>query len=136
MIEGDGVVRGLDVFAGFIDDGRLYLMGEIGAPTSAATWVYPLGTVHPRGPSFPAPAVPERWLEATYGPSWAVPDPAFKFTTSERTVTPAAPAGSAGTSTNRAAWERAYSGNRGRLPTAKPSPWPARRRRTSRPGEP
>ena len=30
--EGDGVVRGLDVFGGFLMDGRLYLMGEIGDP--------------------------------------------------------------------------------------------------------
>jgi hypothetical protein len=124
VVEGDGVVRGLDVFAGFIDgspeEGRLYLMGEIGADFRR-DWIYPLGTCTLEGHTFPAPAVPERWLEAAYGPSWAVPDPAFKFTTSERTVHQLT-GWFRGTSSNRAAWERNYSGNRGRLPADKPSP--------------
>ncbi len=55
-----------------------------------------------------------------YGPSWAVPDPAFQFTTSDRTVRQLS-GWFRGTSTHRAAWERAYSGSRGRLPTGKPS---------------
>jgi hypothetical protein len=118
--EGDGVVRGLDVFAGFIDDGRLYLMGEVGADFRR-DWVYPTTTCTLEGHTFPAPAVPERLLEAMYGPSWAVPDPAFQFTTSERTVHQLS-GWFRGTSTNRAAWERAYSGARGKLPTGKPSP--------------
>ena len=54
-------------------------MGEIGADFRRE-WVYPLTTCTLEGHTFPAPAAPERWLEATYGPSWAVPDPAFKFT--------------------------------------------------------
>ena len=87
--EGDGVVRGLDVFAGFIDETSLgsvlYVMGEIAADFQR-DWVYPVRTCVLEGQSFPAPAVPERWLEASYGPSWAVPDPAFQFTTSDRTV--------------------------------------------------
>jgi SAM-dependent methyltransferase len=36
--------------------------------------------------SFPAPAQPERLLEATYGPTWRTPDPAYKFTTPRSTV--------------------------------------------------
>ena len=59
---------------------RLYLMGEIGADFRRE-WVYPLGTCTLEGHTFPAPAVAGALLEATYGPSWAVPDPAFKFTT-------------------------------------------------------
>ncbi len=132
VVEGDGVVRGLDVFAGFIDDGRLYQMGEIGADFRRE-WIYPLGTCTLEGHSFPSPAVPERWLEAAYGPSWAVPDPAFKFTTSQRTVKQLT-GWFRGTSTNRAAWERTYSGNRGRLPTAKPSPVARKAHRTLRDG--
>ena len=127
VVEGDGVVRGLDVFAGFIDDtgepaggGRLYLMGEIGADFRRE-WVYPLSECTLEGRTFPAPAEPERWLEATYGPSWEVPDPAFKFTTSARTVHQLT-GWFRGTATNRSAWERAYSGARGKVPTAKPSP--------------
>ena len=123
VVEGDGVVRGLDVFAGFIDgsaeDSRLYLMGEIGADFRRE-WVYPLTTCTLEGHTFPAPAVPERWLEATYGPSWAVPDPAFKFTPSDRTVRQLT-GWFRGTSVNRSTWERTYSGNRGKLPTSKPS---------------
>jgi hypothetical protein len=118
--EGDGVVRGLDVFAGFIDDGVLYVMGEVAADFQR-DWVYPVRTCTLEGQSFPAPAVPERWLEASYGPSWEVPDPAFQFTTSDRTVRQLS-GWFRGTSTNRAAWERAYSGARGKLPTGKPSP--------------
>jgi len=118
--EGDGVVRGLDVFAGFIDEGRLYVMGEVAADFRHE-WVYPLTTCTLEGHTFPAPAVPERWLEAAYGPSWAVPDPAFKFTTPRRTVAQLS-GWFRGTSSGRADWERAYSGSRGTLPTAKPSP--------------
>ena len=131
VVEGDGAVRGLDVFAGFIDDApggqRLYLMGEIGHDFRRE-WIHPLGTCTLEGHTFPAPAVPERWLEAAYGPSWAVPDPAFKFTTPERTVRQLT-GWFRGTSTNRAAWERNYSGNRGRLPSGKPSPLARKARR-------
>ena len=95
-------------------------MGEIGADFQR-DWVYPRRTCTLEGQPFPAPAVPERWLEAMYGPAWAVPDPAFQFTTADRTVRQLS-GWFRGTSTNRAAWERAYSGARGKLPTGKPSP--------------
>jgi hypothetical protein len=128
VVEGDGAVRGLDVFGGFIDDAdpssgtgsRLYQMGEIGADFRRE-WVYPLTTCTLEGQTFPSPAVPEPWLEAAYGPTWAVPDPAFKFETDPRTVRQLN-GWFRGTATNRAAWERTYSGNRGRLPSEKPSP--------------
>ncbi len=80
-----GVVIGLDVFGGFLDAGRLYLMGEIGTPFEDE-WLHPLGTAQLGGRSMPVPARPEKLLEATYGPGWQVPDPAFKFTTPPRTV--------------------------------------------------
>jgi len=76
---------GLDVFGGFLDEGRLYLMGEIGTDYRPE-WVTPLGTAELEGRSMPVPAQPERLLEATYGPGWQVPDPAFKFETPRRTV--------------------------------------------------
>jgi hypothetical protein len=124
VVEGDGAVRGLDVFAGYLDEtpegSRLYLMGEVGADFEEA-WVRPLTTCTLEGHTFPAPAVPEKFLEVMYGPTWAVPDPAFKFTTPERTVRQLN-GWFRGTSTNRAAWERNYSGSRGRLPADKPSP--------------
>ena len=79
------VTRGLDVFAGFLDQGRLYLMGEVGVDFDPS-WVFPLGTADLEGRPMPVPARPEKFLEAMYGPAWKVPDPAFKFTTPERTI--------------------------------------------------
>ena len=56
VVEGDGVVRGLDVFAGFLDgsgeDCRLYQMGEIGSDVPARVGL-PVDDVHPRGPHLP-----------------------------------------------------------------------------------
>lgn len=80
VTEPDGTLRGLDVFAGFLREGELYLMGEVGTPYRPE-WVFPLTEVELAGRTFPAPAVPERLLEAMYGPHWRVPDPAFKFET-------------------------------------------------------
>lgn len=82
--EGDGIPRGLDVFGGFLDGGRLYLMGEVGTDFEPE-WIHPLGTCELAGRQYPAPARPEKLLEAMYGPSWRVPDPAYQFETSERT---------------------------------------------------
>ncbi len=82
--EGD-VTRGLDVFGGFFDAGRLHLMGEINTPFERE-WIYPLGTAELDGRPMPVPARPEKLLEAMYGPGWRVPDPAFKFTTSAHTI--------------------------------------------------
>lgn len=76
---------GLDVFGGFLDDGRLHLMGEVGTEFREE-WIRPLGTAELEGRSLPVPAQPERLLEAMYGPGWRVPDPAFKFETPRRTV--------------------------------------------------
>ena len=75
---GDGVVRGLDVFGGFLMDDHLHLMGEIREPFRPE-WIFPLGTTVLEGRTFPAPADTDRFLRATYGPSWRVPDPAFHF---------------------------------------------------------
>jgi hypothetical protein len=91
VLEADGFARGLDVFGGFFtpwpghDEDRLYLMGEIREPFRRE-WIFPLGTCTLEGRTLPAPAEPERVLEAMYGPGWKVPDPAFKFTTPRATV--------------------------------------------------
>jgi SAM-dependent methyltransferase len=78
--ESDGSPRGLDVFGGFMLDGRLYLMGEVGH-RFRPEWIEPRSEVTLAGRTYPAPAEPDHLLEAMYGPSWRVPDPAFKFTT-------------------------------------------------------
>ncbi|WP_134764553.1 methyltransferase domain-containing protein [Nocardioides sp. 1609] len=81
----EDVTRGLDVFGGFFDGGRLHLMGEINTPFEPS-WISPLGTALLDGRPMPVPARPEKLLEAMYGPGWQVPDPAFKFTTPAHTI--------------------------------------------------
>ena len=82
--EADGTIRGLDVFGGFLRDGMLYLMGEVGAPFEPE-WIFPRGTVELEGRTFAAPAQPDRLLAAMYGEGWRVPDPAYEFTTPDST---------------------------------------------------
>ncbi|ANH36574.1 LicD family protein [Nocardioides dokdonensis FR1436] len=78
--ESDGTRRGLDVFGGFLREGVLYLMGEVGHPFERE-WIWPLGTASLEGRDLPVPARPERLLAAMYGESWRVPDPAYQFET-------------------------------------------------------
>ena len=119
VVDADGSDWGLDVFGGFLRDGRLYLMGEIGTPYDEQ-WVFPLTTSTLAGRTFPVPAAPERLLEAMYGPSWRVPDPAFHFETPLST-TRRLNGWFRGTRTHRADWDRAYSGKRDVLPRGGPS---------------
>lgn len=124
--EGDGVVRGLDVFGGFLMDGHLYLMGEIGDPFEES-WIYPLGTTRLEGRSFPAPADPDKLLTAMYGP-WRTPDPAFHFAPPATTVR-RLNGWFRGLRVGRAKWDRIYSRKQTSLP-AEPSPlvaWAAER---------
>jgi hypothetical protein len=60
-------------------------MGELGTAYDPA-WIHPLGTAELSGRPMPVPARPDKLLEASYGPGWRVPDPAFQFTTPDRTV--------------------------------------------------
>ncbi len=78
--ESDGTRRGLDVFGGFLREGVLYLMGEVGHPFEPE-WIWPLGTASLEGRELPVPAQPEHLLAAMYGESWRVPDPAYQFET-------------------------------------------------------
>ncbi len=119
VVEGDGSVRGLDVFGGFLSHGSLYLMGEVGTPFRRE-WIFPLGTCTLEGRSLPAPAEPGRMLEAMYGPGWKVPDPAFHFETSRQTVR-RLNGWFRGTRVFRDDWERRYSTRRDRLPDLGPS---------------
>ncbi len=119
VVDADGSDWGLDVFGGFLMDGRLYLMGEIGTAYDER-WIFPLTTSTLAGRTFPVPAVPERLLEATYGPGWKVPDPAFHFET-PLTTTRRLNGWFRGLRTHRAEWDRAYSGKRDVLPKDSPS---------------
>ena len=106
VAEGDGVIRGLDVFGGFLCGTRLYLLGEVGVEFERA-WIYPLTTRRLEGVEMPVPARPEPMLEAMYGPGWRVPDPAFQFKTPART-TRAFNDWFRGLSPNTRFWERHY----------------------------
>jgi SAM-dependent methyltransferase len=120
VVEGDGSVRGLDVFGGFLTHGSLYLMGEVGQPFERE-WIFPLGTCTLEGRTLPAPADPGRMLAAMYGPRWQVPDPAFHFGTSRATVR-RLNGWFRGTRVLRDEWERRYSTRRDRMPRPGPSP--------------
>jgi SAM-dependent methyltransferase len=119
VLEADGSVRGLDVFGGFLADGRLYLMGEIGTPFER-DWIFPLGTTTLEGRELPAPADTDAFLTATYGTSWRVPDPAYKFETPVSTHR-RLNGWFRGTRVRREAWDRTYS----RLPDAPPDVAPS-----------
>jgi SAM-dependent methyltransferase len=114
----DGTPRGLDVFAGFLYDGHLVLMGEIFTPFEES-WLRPLGTVELEGRQLPAPADPDRLLTAKYGPSWRVPDPTFKFETDEE-IQHRLDRWFRGTRTFRNGWDRRYSTSRHRGPIRRP----------------
>jgi len=120
VVEADGGVRGLDVFGGYFLDGKLYLMGEIGTPFEEE-WIFPLGTCTLAGRTLPAPARPEKLLEATYGPSWKVPDPAFHFTT-PRTTYRRLNGWFRGGRIMRNDWDRRFSTLREKMPKVQPSP--------------
>jgi SAM-dependent methyltransferase len=74
----DGRRVGIDVFGAFHIDGYFHMMGSLRGKLDRSV-VLPLGTVTLEGRALPAPGRPEEFLEFTYGPSWRIPDPAFKF---------------------------------------------------------
>ncbi len=113
-----GVPRGLDVFAGFLHNGHLVLLGELFTPFEEA-WLRPLGSVELEGRRLPAPADPDQLLTAKYGPSWRIPDPTFKFETDER-IQHRLDMWFRGTRTHRNGWDRRYSTSRHRGPNRTP----------------
>ncbi|MCX6401960.1 MAG: hypothetical protein NTX33_18760 [Propionibacteriales bacterium] len=119
VAEADGSVRGLDLFGGFHDHGTLFLLGEVGVPFETE-WLYPFGTCTLMGREFQCPARPEKLLEAMYGASWRVPDPAYKFETPE-TVVNRFNSWFRGSSVWRRDWERKLGGTALTPPPATPS---------------
>jgi hypothetical protein len=125
VVESDGSKRGLDVFGGFIAPATgdrspmLYLMGEVGAPFEPG-WIFPLGTTTLEGRTLPAPARPEKLLEATYGPGWKIPDPAYHFETPRSTVR-RLDGWFRGIRVFRNEWERRFSTLRATMPEGFPS---------------
>jgi hypothetical protein len=68
----------VDVFVAFYVGDTFYQLGNRSGrlPRDA---VVPTSTITLEGVEFPAPADPEAMLAFVYGPTWRVPDPAFRF---------------------------------------------------------
>ena len=68
----------VDVFVAFTVGDTFYQLGNRSGhlPREA---VVPTGTIVLEGVELPTPRDPEAMLEFVYGPTWRVPDPAFKF---------------------------------------------------------
>ena len=82
---GGGRRVGIDVFAAFHVDGTFYMVPSVTGELARSA-LLPVGEVTLEGRRFVAPAWPEALLEATYGPSWQVPDPSFEFDPSRATL--------------------------------------------------
>lgn len=74
----DGAVRNLDVFVSYVHRGIFTLERWVHGSLSIDE-ILPLGQVTLEGVALSAPARPEALLALTYGASWTVPDPAFRF---------------------------------------------------------
>jgi hypothetical protein len=119
VVEGDGHVRGLDVFGGFYSGDNLILLGEIYAPVPRSS-ILPLGTTTLQGRTLPAPRHPDELLAATYGPGWRVPDPAFVFEKPDAAYR-RLNSWFRGTAVNRRDWDSLYSKAALRPPRPQPS---------------
>lgn len=113
--------RAIDIFGGFVVDDTLYLMPEVHTPFRESM-ILPIGEVELEGRKIPAPADPEALLEATYGPSWRVPDPTFKFTTPP-SVKRRLESWMRGTMRNRGYWAPFYRGRNSADVPEEPSPF-------------
>ncbi|GAA1943380.1 hypothetical protein GCM10009717_07240 [Agromyces allii] len=70
----------VDLFLGFFHGGAYNQPIHVRAPL-AVDQLQPLADLEIGGRMLPAVADPEAWLAACYGPTWATPDPAFRFET-------------------------------------------------------
>lgn len=69
---------GVDVFGSYFFDGGFYMLPTVHGALDR-TSLLPTSTVVLEGRELIAPAKPEDLLALTYGPSWRVPDPSFKY---------------------------------------------------------
>ncbi|MFC9917635.1 class I SAM-dependent methyltransferase [Agromyces binzhouensis] len=75
----------VDVFTGYFRDGLYHQPFALRGPEVVREDLLPVVDVDVDGVALPAPARPEAWLEYAYGPNWRIPDPSFKFETSQWT---------------------------------------------------
>jgi hypothetical protein len=118
--QADGTLRYVDVFTAHWVEGVLYTPQDTGFRLPVET-ILPLTTVQLHGHEVPAPADYERLLAETYGPSWRVPDPSFKYET-PRWLSRRIGGWFGGLRAHRKPWDAFYSGQ-GRNLTRDPSPF-------------
>lgn len=118
-----GAQMAIDVYACFYVGEILYESSSVGAAVPRDA-LLPLGTVTLEGRRFPAPRDPPALLEASYGPGWEVPDPAFRYQ-----IPPSLKRrflGWYGSSMrHRRHWDRLYDGALGSEVSDSPSPFAA-----------
>jgi hypothetical protein len=130
----DGTMRFVDVFTAHWVEGVLYIPSDTGFRLGRET-ILPLSTVELMGHPVPAPADPETLLAATYGDSWRVPDPSFKYET-PRWLSRRLGGWFGGLKTHRGHWDTFYGGGQHRNVPKNPSPfaqWVAAEHPSSRP---
>lgn len=104
----DGSRLPVDVYACFYLGDTLYETASVAAPVPRSA-ILPLSEVTLEGRILPAPADPARLLEASYGPHWRTPDPAFRYDTPEP-VTQKFADWFGSTMMRRRHWDRLYRG--------------------------
>lgn len=75
----------VDVFTAFMRRGEFCEPIHVRVPERDVR-ILPLSSVRIGDERFPAPADPDAWLAACYGPNWRTPDPGFSFETPRDTV--------------------------------------------------
>jgi SAM-dependent methyltransferase len=118
--QADGTLRYVDVFTAHWVEGVLYTPQDTGFRLPVST-ILPLGTLTLHGREVPVPADHERLLEETYGPSWRVPDPSFKYET-PRWLARRIAGWFGGLRAHRKPWDSFYA-TAGRKLTRDPSPF-------------
>ncbi|WP_166997888.1 class I SAM-dependent methyltransferase [Paramicrobacterium fandaimingii] len=76
----------VDVFTAFFKEGQFYEPIHIDTDEISLDHIVPTTTLSLGGVELAAPADPEKWLAACYGPHWHTPDPTFVFETPDDTV--------------------------------------------------
>ncbi len=118
--QSDGTLRFVDVFTAHWVEGVLYTPQDTGFRLPVST-ILPLTTLTLHGREVPVPADYERLLAETYGPSWRVPDPSFKYDT-PRWLARRIAGWFGGLRAHRKPWDAFYAGA-GKKLTREPSPF-------------
>lgn len=105
--ENGDVDQFIDIFTAFFKDGTFYEPIHVATDAVSVGDILPLSTVTIDEEQFPAPASPEAWLAACYGPHWRRPDPTFRFRTPQATIR-RFHAWFGGQSTHRPFWDDAH----------------------------